>query len=103
MRRLAGVLVGLLLAGCAAADPNAWRLYAKASYLYGRIEAKAETHCAPPVPPDRADVCREAAAAQQAVRTMAPTIEAELSKSAPDWTQIMKYVDIVFGLAAKAL
>lgn len=78
MRRVG--LAALLLTGCASADPSMWLMYSKAAYMYGRIEAKAETHCVAPVSPDRADVCREAAATQQAVRTMAPLIQTELAK-----------------------
>jgi hypothetical protein len=96
-------VLGLLLVGCTTADPNLWLLYGKASYLYGRIEAKAETHCQVPIAPDRVDLCREAASTQQAVKTMAPLIQAELSKKEPDWSQIMKYVDLVFSLAAKVI
>jgi hypothetical protein len=93
----------LLLTGCASADPAAWRLYAKAAYFYGRIEAKAEVVCAPPRNPVLADFCREAAATQQQVQTLAPTIEAELAKDRADWAAIGKYLDLVLGLAARAL
>lgn len=101
MRRWA--LVGtLFLVGCPSADPNAWRLYAKAAYTYGRIEAKAESHCAPPLKADRVEVCKEAGRVQGEIKTLAPTIEAELAKNKPDWPRIMMYLDLVLGLAAKA-
>ena len=95
--------LALLLTGCAAADPGAWQLYAKASYFYGRMEAKTELVCAPPRNPNLADFCREAAQTQQRVREIAPTIESELAKDKADWAAIGKYLDLVLGLAAKAL
>jgi hypothetical protein len=94
-------ILGLSLIGCSSARPEVWVMFGKASYLYGRIEAVAETHCAAPVPVDRQVVCAEAARTQKAVHEIAPAIRAELSKSDPDWSRIMEYVDLVLGLATK--
>lgn len=95
-------LVALLLTGCASADPGAWTVYARASYFYGRIEAKTELVCTPPRNPALADFCREAAQTQKQVQTLAPTIEAELAKERVNWGELMKYLDLVLGLASKA-
>ena len=94
-------IVGLALIGCSSARPEVWVMYGRASYLYGRIEAVAEQHCTAPVPLDRQAVCAEAVRTQKAVHEIAPAIRAELSKSEPDWTRIMEYVDLVLGLATK--
>jgi hypothetical protein len=94
-------ILGLSLIGCSSARPEVWVMYGRASYLYGRIEAVAEQHCAAPVPLDRHAVCSEAERTQKAVKEIAPAVRAELSKSSPDWTRIMEYVDLVLGLATK--
>lgn len=99
MRRL--LLVALLLTGCSSAPPQAWMIYSRAAYLYGRMEAKVETACSPPAPPDLTDLCTSAAGVQKEVKTLNPVIQAELSKEEPDWGRIMQYLDLVIGLAAK--
>lgn len=95
--------MAVVVTGCASADPGAWQLYSRASYFYGRIEAKTELVCSPPRNPALADFCKEAAQTQKQVQTIAPTIEAELAKERVNWPEILKYLDLVLGLAAKAL
>ncbi len=102
-RVIVGVCLTLGLAGCTTAAPNVWLIYTKAAYTYGRIEAKAETHCAAPIPPDRAEVCREAARVQAQIQALTPVINAELSRNRPDWDRIMSYVDLILSLAGKFL
>jgi len=102
MRRAALGLT-LLLAGCASADPNLWLLYAKAAHTYGRIEAKAEQLCRTPIRADRLDFCEEAGRVQETVQTLTPIIQQELLKKKADWPTILKYVDVILGLAMKAL
>lgn len=94
-------LAALVLVGCTSAPPGQWLMYAHANYAYGRIQAKAEAICAPSPMPGAGEFCAEAAKADTAVRTAAPLVEAELSRSRPDWAVIMKYVDIAIGLAGK--
>lgn len=98
-----GLTTLLLAAGCTTADPNAWLLYSRANYVYGRMEAKTELLCAPPVRASIVDYCREAAETQKIIKAVNPTIQAELVKKKPDWQQIMQYVDLIFSLASKAL
>ena len=103
MTRVAAASVLLaLLTGCAS-NAGAWRTYARGSYQYGRIEAKAELICAPPRNPALADFCREAADTQKQVRALVPILETELEKGKPDFSKIMQYIDLVLSLASKAL
>lgn len=103
MRRAAVVLFALVcLAGCASAPPQAWMLYSRAAYLYGRMEAKVETACTPPTARLK-DLCDSAATVRQEVTTLNPVIQAELQKEEPDWGRIMQYLDLVIGLAGKFL
>lgn len=102
MRR-AALALGILLTGCTTADPNAWLLYSRANYLYGRMEAKTELLCTPPMRASLTDYCAEAAKTRDIIKAVNPTIQAELVKSKPDWPKIMQYVDLIFSLAAKAL
>jgi hypothetical protein len=95
-------ILGLSLIGCSSARPEVWVMYGKAAYLYGRVEAVAEHHCGvSPLPVDRQAVCAEAVRTQKAVLEIAPVVRAELSKSSPDWSRIMEYVDLVLGLATR--
>lgn len=97
-------LASLALWGCTSAPPDAWRLYAKGNYYYGRMEAKTELLCTPaPTRLALADYCREAEATRQMIKGVVPSIEAELVKSKPDFGKIMQYLDLVLSLAAKAL
>jgi hypothetical protein len=106
VRPIRTALVGLcltILVGCASTDPNAWVMYARANYHYGRIEAKAEMLCSRPRPPQAAEFCQEAEKVQQIVSVADPKIQAELTKGKADWAVIRQYLDLVLGLAAKAL
>jgi hypothetical protein len=103
MRRLA-LALALLLTGCTSAGPNAYLLYAKGNYYYGRMEAKTELLCTPtPRRADLMDYCREAAQTREIIKSVVPIIEAELVKEEPDWAKIMQYLDLVLSLASKAL
>jgi hypothetical protein len=93
----------LLLAGCTTADPNAWLLYAKANYVYGRMEAKTELLCTGPRAAHLVDFCAEAGKARDTIKALTPAIQAELAKQQPDWPRILQYVDVVFALAGKML
>lgn len=95
-------MIALLIAGCADKS-HLWRLYGTAQYAYGRMEALGEVHCQAPIPKDRIDACREAARIQQLVYQMKPVIDAELSKSDPDWDKLLPYVDLLLGAAGKAM
>lgn len=97
------LLAGLLLVGCTTADPNAWLLYAKASHTYGRMEAKIELLCSPPIRTTLVDFCAEATETRTRIRAVTPTIQAELTKNKPDWSQILRYVDLILSLAGAAL
>jgi hypothetical protein len=99
---LACLLASLGLWGCASKPPEAWLLYSRANYLYGRVEALAEVACKEPTERIKA-VCAEAGRTQQEIKTLNPVIQAELSKKDPDWTQIMKYLDLIIGVAGKFL
>lgn len=98
--RAALLAVALFAAGCASAPPQAWMLYSRASYLYGRMEAKVESTCTPVTEKTR-DLCTSAAKVRDEVRTLNPVIQAELIKEEPDWARIMQYLDLVIGLATK--
>lgn len=101
MRHLTlALLGGVLLAGCASNAPM-WMLYGRAQYLYGRIEALGEVHCKVPIPVDRQAVCAEAARLQVQMREVKPVIDAELSKSEPDWARLLPYIDLVLGAVGK--
>ena len=95
-------MLTMLLTGCAS-DPNLWLIYAKIAHTYGRVEAKTELLCAPPVKVSLADYCAEAARTREAVERINPIIQAELTKKRPDWPRIMQYLDLVLSLASKAL
>lgn len=102
MRRIIGLGLLLFLTGCTTADPNAWLLYSRANYLYGRMEAKTELLCAAPVRASLVDYCQEAAKVRDTIQGINPTIQAELAKEKPDWPRIMQYLDLVLSLAGKA-
>jgi hypothetical protein len=104
MRRAALGALALLLVGCTSADPNAWLLYSRANYLYGRMEAKTELLCTPaPAKVSLLDYCQEASRTREAIRAINPTIQAELVKKQVDWQKLMGYLDLVLSLAAKTL
>lgn len=104
VKRLLGVVLGVAtLTGCASQN-EALVMYAKASYLYGRVEAKAETACAEEVKSKAlVDACAEGASVQTQVKAVAPKIEAELAKNKPDWDRIFQFTDLVIGAASKFL
>jgi hypothetical protein len=91
--------LALILTGCMSADPALWIGYSRVTYAYGRIESRAELHCAPPVPADRGDVCAEAKRAQANIRAVVPIVEAELSKPRVDWAQVAQLIDLILKLS----
>lgn len=103
MRRLILVLVALALVGCAAKPPSLFFMYADASYYYGRIQAKTEIVCTAPIPSRLIAFCQEAAETQKVIQTLNPLIREELARQEVDWAKVMKYVDLIFSLATKAL
>lgn len=98
MRRW-GLVAALALSGCMTADPALWIGYSRVTYAYGRIESRAELHCAAPIPADRADVCAEAKRVQTAVKAVVPIVEAELSKPRVDWAQVATLIDLILKLS----
>ena len=90
------------LVGCSSAPSPAWMLYARAHYLYGRLEAVTESACATANPSDALlRACLAAGKARDEITTMVPVIERELAQAKPDWARIYQYVDLVLGFALK--
>ena len=102
LRVLYAALAVVFLAGCASKPAAAWLLYSDVSYQYGRIEAKTELLCAPPIRAALADYCREASNTQQLIKQLKPIVRAELAKETPDWDKIASYVGLVLSLAGAA-
>jgi hypothetical protein len=98
---LSAGLLTMALAGCSAASPPLWLLYADAKELYGRLSVQAEHLCATPTPAT-SPFCAEAVATRAAIKTTEPVIRTELSRATPDWAVIMKYVQLILGLVGAA-
>ena len=77
-------------------------LYARANYLYGRLEAVTEAACATSNPSDAlVRACLAAGKARDEIKTTVPVIERELTQAKPDWARIYQYVDLVLNYALK--